>query len=218
MKKIIYILTAIIISIILCNCINSELQSSKEEITADNLSKLHALVKTDFQKEITKSNLKQNMNKVITENFTNDSIEHKLNENFQYLNQNNIHDLFSKNGLSPELIDQLDFYLINANDPNVYKNLIEKYQLKSYDEAKLLFTFIETYNLVENELNSRSEYLGIKGKSNIIAKGISAGCVLAIAGTVVSTVGAVTVTTGAGLAIWAVGKALSLASLALSCP
>ncbi len=203
-------------TIIFFNCRNSDLESSKEEMTADNLSKLHVLVKTDFQTEIKKSNLKQN--KVIAEYIANDSLENKLNENLQYLNQNNIYDLFSKNGLNPELINQVDFYQINANDPNVYQNLIDKYQLKSYNEAKLLFIFIETYNLVENELNSKSDYLGIKGRENIRAKEISAGCVLAIAGTVVSTVGAVTVTTGAGLAIWAVGKALSLASLALSCP
>jgi hypothetical protein len=170
-----------------CSQYDSDLSTSSVD-----LKSIHQTVKTDW------SDMKKSDNSDFEIDV--DSYQKEFDLNFRYGQENGLDEMFRKNGLDPIALEQLQFYIDNEHDTNVYDLLNEKYEFDEY-EARFLFNLIETYEYVDS-LDQRK---------------ISWGCALAIAGTVAVTAGAAFVTGGATLIVFLVGKGIATAALIEAC-
>lgn len=135
-------------------------------------------------------------------------------ENVEYLNIYGLEALFVKNNVDTEVISELEFYVKNQNNVDVYQELINNFNIENENEATILFTIFEVQKLVEQELGNSSSKLTI---SKAQMKSISLGCALAIAGTVGATIGFIGVTGGWGLVYALAMKGLATAALIEAC-
>jgi hypothetical protein len=123
-----------------------------------------------------------------------------LSVNLDFVSRNNVYDLYEQKGINTKIIDALLEYVSDTTAN--FEQIVQKYKFNEKDIYTFAFS-VEAYNC----------FLGMSAVETRVNKVFSCG--LAVASSVATTLGAATITTGWGLGVFLVGKALSLASIAI---
>ena len=149
-------------------------------------------------------------------------------KNVEYLNLHGIEQLFIKNNVDTEIIAELEYFDENQYNENVYKKLIENFNIDNQQEASMLFTIIEIKKIIEQELKNISsttmseeqEFESSSKKTILRDRKLSWSCALAIAGVVSVSVFAIIaapITGGGSLVAFLGAKALATVAIIEAC-
>ena len=151
-------------------------------------------------------------------------------KNVEYLNLHGIEQLFIKNNVDTEIIAELEYFDENQYNENVYKKLIENFNIDNQQEASMLFTIIEIKKIIEQELKnissttmseeqdfeSSSKKTMFQDEDQDEDRKLSWSCVLAIAGVVSVSVFAIIagpITGGGSLVAFLGSKAIATVAI-----
>ena len=207
-KPYLSILFASLVLFVSCNQYDELIDGNK--IDATTLKSLHQNIKKglDDAKSTTtldKSNL-----------FEGQVFEEKYIENVNYINKNGLESLLNKNEISIFIKPQVDFFMENKNDENVYQLLLDKFEINTLKDATFLFNTIELSKIIEETLNQSKSNLILK--SQLSAKiSISWGCAFAIAATVGCTLAFIFASGGSALLFAGALKGLATVALIEAC-
>ena len=157
-------------------------------------------------------------------------------KNVEYLNLHGIEQLFIKNNVDTEIIAELEYFDENQYNENVYKKLIENFNIDNQQEASMLFTIIEIKKIIEQELKnissttmSEEQDFESSSKKTMFQdededqdedRKLSWSCVLAIAGVVSVSVFAIIagpITGGGSLVAFLGSKAIATVAIIEAC-
>ncbi|MFB6343984.1 hypothetical protein ACE1ET_19855 [Saccharicrinis sp. FJH62] len=204
-KKIISCLLASIILFVSCSQYDSPTKDSCN-IDAAQLENMHQSVKINL------INAKLEDPQVILKSANGRDSETEYRENIQFVNENGLEALFEKNKIDIEVLSEVMFFNEHQNSETLYQDLIENFNIDNEDEALMLFTVLEIYNILLEQTS-----ISLKSSGAEAARSITLGCALALAGTIGATVGFIWITGGAALIYALTMKGLATAALIEAC-